>query len=89
MALFFLGEMGGLFTLAYSGLAIYLLKPLILLGKANTKTRNQSILLFLVLVGFFVHSTTYDSLRYPHLNWIFHSLLGLIANNHSCRSETP
>jgi O-antigen ligase len=87
MALFFLGGMGVLFTLAYSGLAVYLLKPLILPGKANTKTRNQSILLLLVLVGFFVHSMTYDSLRYPHLNWIFHSLLGLIANQHASPSK--
>ena len=41
---------------------------------------------FIVLIGFAVHSMAYDNLRYPHLNWIFHSLLGLVANNHVFRS---
>ena len=36
-------------------------------------------LLLIVLLGFLAHSMTFDSLKYPHLNWVFHSFLGLLV----------
>ena len=83
MALFFLGQTGLLFTGAYACLIFYLTKLLIKNSNENADIKLQGILLLAVLVGFAVHSMTYDSLRYPHLNWLFHSLLGLIANHTS------
>ena len=38
-------------------------------------------LLLIVVAGFIVHSMTFDSLKYPHLNWLFHSFLGLMAHS--------
>ena len=77
----FLGEMGGLFTLAYIGLLVYLLKNMYRSGKTNFNSQIHVSLLLIVMSGFLVHSMTFDSLKYPHLNWIFHSLLGLMAHS--------
>ena len=79
MALFFLGQTGLLFTGAYICLIFYLINK----KSGDADTKLQCLLLMTVLTGFAVHSMTYDSLRYPHLNWLFHSLLGLIANKHT------
>ena len=83
MALFFLGQTGLLLTGAYTCLIFYLIKK----KNENADTKLQSFFLLTVLIGFAVHSMTYDSLRYPHLNWLFHSLLGLLAKNNAFRSE--
>jgi O-antigen ligase len=79
MFLCFLGEAGGFFTLAYTGLILYLLMGAYKNRQSDSHERIYTILILIVLVGFVSHSTTFDSLKYPHLNWIFHSLLGLIA----------
>ncbi|MFW6146991.1 MAG: O-antigen ligase family protein [Thermodesulfobacteriota bacterium] len=73
-------EMGGLFAAAYIALMVYLLRNLSRSVRDNHKLRLQAILFLLPLTGFFVHSMTFDSLIYPHLNWLFHSYLGLMAN---------
>ena len=80
MGLFFLGQTGLLFTGAYVCLIFYLIKNLTKKNNKSAGMKLQSTLLLTVLICFAVHSMTYDSLRYPHLNWIFHSLLGLMAN---------
>jgi hypothetical protein len=77
----FLGEMGGLFTLAYIGLFVYVLKNINLKQNGNTNTSTHASLIFIVIAGFFIHSLTFDSLKYPHLNWMFHSLLGMMARS--------
>ena len=79
MALSFLGEAGGLFTLAYIGLGVYVLVGIKRSLKSGFIDQTQTILTLIVLVVFMAHSMTFDSLKYPHLNWIFHSLLGLVA----------
>lgn len=76
-------EAGGLFAISYLFFWLYLFKKTLLDDKATFETRFQFWLLLIVLVGFGVHSMSYDSLKYPHLNWIVHSLLGLIAHCHS------
>jgi O-antigen ligase len=73
-------EMGGLFAAAYIALLVYLLRNLFRSLRGNHKLRFQAILFLLPLAGFFIHSMTFDSLMYPHLNWLFHSYLGLMVN---------
>ena len=73
-------EMGGLFAVTYIGFIIYLLRNLFLVTRNKPEKRLRAILLLIPLAGFFVHSMTFDSLIYPHLNWLFHSYLGLMAN---------
>jgi hypothetical protein len=80
MFLSFMGEMGGLFALSYLGFLAYALKNIGLVRSENANVRTHTSLLLIVLAGFLLHSLTFDSLKYPHLNWIFHSLLGLMAH---------
>ncbi|MDA8560421.1 O-antigen ligase family protein [Nitrospinae bacterium] len=87
MFLSFLGEMGGLFTLAYIGLLAYILRNIYQGEKFDTHVQVHVSLLLIVIAGFLVHSATFDSLKYPHLNWVFHSFLGLLAQSHYPREE--
>ena len=73
-------EMGGLFTITYIALIIYLLRNLFRLTKDRPDKRQQVFLFLIPLIGFLIHSMTFDSLIYPHINWLFHSFLGLMAN---------
>jgi hypothetical protein len=79
MLLCFFGETGCLFTLAYFGLGVYLVTRIVRARKSYSSDNLQTLLILVVLAGFIVHSMTFDSLKNPHLNWIFHSLLGIIA----------
>lgn len=73
-------EMGGLFSITYIALIIYLLRNLFVRTRDKPEKRLQAVLFLIPLIGFLIHSMTFDSLIYPHLNWIFHSFLGLMAN---------
>ena len=82
MALCFLGETGGFFTMAYIGLGLYLILNILIFRKHHAENHVKTLLIIAVLAGFAVHSLTFDSLKSPNLNWIFHSLLALFARNH-------
>lgn len=73
-------EMGTLFALAYFALIIFLLRKIFFHIRHNPKEKLTAVLLLTPLFGFFVHSMTFDSLIFPHLNWLFHSYLGILAN---------
>lgn len=73
-------EMGSIFAITYIGLVSYILIKFLRYIRDKPELRLHAILLLTPLVGFFVHSMTFDSLKYPDLNWMFHSLLGLMAN---------
>ena len=79
MVLTFLGETGVLFSAAYFCLIFYLIKNKVTYCHKDEKRRFG--LLLIVLSGFLAHSMTFDSLKYPHLNWIFHSFLGLLVQS--------
>lgn len=79
MLLTFLGETGALFSLAYFCLMVYLIKHQFPGLRDENENRKLGFLL-IVLVGFLIHSITFDSLKYPHLNWLFHSYLGLLTS---------
>ena len=73
-------EMGGLFSITYIALIIYLLRNLFRRSRDKPRERLQAVLFLIPLAGFLIHSMTFDSLIYPHLNWLFHSFLGMMAN---------
>jgi hypothetical protein len=77
----FLIQFGGLFTITYFGGLFYLSKRSI--NKKvliNLQTRKEISLTTGAIIGFIVISLTFDTLRFPNLNWAFHSLLGLMVN---------
>jgi len=73
-------EMGGLFSITYIALIIYLLRSLFRRSRDKPRERLQVVLFLIPLAGFLIHSMTFDSLIYPHLNWLFHSFLGMMTN---------
>lgn len=79
MALSLLGETGSLFTVIYFAFGLYIFKVLLTSRKSKMYDKTQTFLILIVLAGFLSQSMIYDSLKNPHLNWIFHSILGLIA----------
>jgi O-antigen ligase len=87
MALTFLGETGGLFSAAYICLIVFLIKNKASIAYRNKDKMMRSSFLLIVLVGFMADSMTFDSLKYPHLNWIFHSILGLLAQREVIRKK--
>ena len=89
MAVTLLSETGIIFFSIYSMFIIYPLAQLIPAIRNRPASRVHAILLLTVIVGFFVHSMTFDSLKYPHLNWTFHSILGIIASFSKVYSGAP
>jgi hypothetical protein len=73
-------EIGGLFSITYIALIIFLLRNLFRHTRDKPVKRLQAVMLLIPLSGFLIHSMTFDSLIYPHLNWLFHSFLGMMAN---------
>jgi O-antigen ligase len=76
----FMIELGGLFSTVYFGGIIYMLAVSFKKLRAPPQKKLVGVLIFSVLVGFAIISLTFDTLRYPQLNWLFHSLLGLLVN---------
>ncbi len=76
----FLVEMGGLFSITYFGGVAYLLIVFFKKFRAPPQKNLAGILTISVMAGFAFISCTFDTLRFPNLNWLFHSLLGLMVN---------
>tara|TARA_B110000438_G_scaffold222176_1_gene215544 strand:+ start:123 stop:1061 length:939 start_codon:yes stop_codon:yes gene_type:complete len=75
----FLVEMGGLFAIIYFGGFLYIMGRC--LKNSSSPSKDIELMsLVSVMVGFLVISCTFDTLRFPNLNWLFHSLLGLLVN---------
>ena len=75
----FLVEMGCLFSITYFGGVLYIMARC--LKSSPSPSKDIEIMsLVSVMVGFLVISCTFDTLRFPNLNWLFHSLLGLMVN---------
>jgi hypothetical protein len=76
----FLVELGGLFSITYFGGLLYIV--IVSSKKLLSKTQESiaGLLLVSVIAGFAVISFTFDTLRFPNLNWVFHTLLGLLVN---------
>jgi hypothetical protein len=75
----FLIEFGGPFTMLYFGGLLYFTFKSRGKNKHLSSQKEFSIIIA-VFIGFAAMSFTFETLRFPNLNWAFHSLLGLLAN---------
>jgi len=80
IVLTFLVEMGGLFSAIYFGGVIYIFIVFFKKFRAPPQQNLAGMLTIAVMVGFAFISCTFDTLRFPNLNWLFHSFLGLMVN---------
>jgi O-antigen ligase len=72
-------EFGTVMTLCYLGLVILILAKYYRKLRSWPESSPADWYRLLVLIGFAVHSLTYDSLLFPPLNWLFHVQLGIMA----------
>jgi O-antigen ligase len=79
-------ELGTVMTLFYLGLIIYILVKYCRRLRSWPESSTLDWYRVLVLLGFAIHSLTYDSLLFPPVNWLFHVQLGIMAGFHA--SET-
>lgn len=87
IVLAFLVELGGLFTITYFSGLIYIIVSWSRNLRSPPQKSRARVQLLSVLMGFAFLSLTFDTLRFPDLNWIFHSLMGLLVNIDETRLE--
>ena len=80
IVLTFLVEMGGLFSAIYFGGVIYIFIAFFKKFRAPPQQNLAGMLTIAIMVGFAFISCIFDTLRFPNLNWLFHSFLGLMVN---------
>lgn len=83
----YLVELGGIFFITYFGGVLYIVIGSVAKLKAICQQNAEDVFIVSVLVGFIAMSFTFDTLRFPSLNWVFHSLLGLMVNINSSKYE--
>ncbi len=86
MALTALVEMGGLMTLLYFGLVIAIVIRYCRKLRSSPESSTLGWYRVLIVLGFAIHSLSYDSLLIPPVNWLFHVQVGIMAGYHA--SET-
>lgn len=79
-------ELGTAMTLLYGGLVLFILVRYSRRLRSWPQSSPLDWYRALVLLGFAIHSLTYDSLLFPPLNWLFHVQVGIMAGCHA--SET-
>jgi O-antigen ligase len=80
IVLTFLVEMGGLFSAIYFGGVTYICIAFFKKIRSPSQKNLAGMYTIAVMVGFVFISCTFDTLRFPNLNWLFHSFLGLMVN---------
>jgi hypothetical protein len=73
-------EWGCLFALVYFGGIIYLILQYFKTTERPEIRKMDKVFVMAVIISFSAMSLTFDTLRFPNLNWVFHSILGLLAN---------
>jgi hypothetical protein len=86
MGLTALVELGSLMTLLYFGLVIGIVVRYCRKLWLSPEPSTLGWYRVLVLLGWGIHSLSYDSLLFPSINWLFHVQLGIMAGYHA--SET-
>lgn len=76
----FLIELGILFTITYFGGLLYIVIMCFNKLRALPQKNTSGIFIMSVIFGFVFLSLTFDTLRFPNLNWMFHSFLGLMVS---------
>jgi O-antigen ligase len=79
MLLTSLVEMGTVMTLFYLGLVILILAKYCRRVRSWPESSPLDWYRVLILLGFAIHSLTYDSLLFPPINWLFHVQVGIMA----------
>ena len=72
-------ELGTIMTLFYLGLVILILAKYCRRVRSWPESSPLDWYRVLVVLGFAIHSLTYDSLLFPPLNWLFHVQVGIMA----------
>lgn len=72
-------ELGTVMTLLYFGLVIFIAGRFGRRLWSGPESSSLGWYRLLVLLGFAIHSLSYDSLIFPPVNWVFHMQLGLMA----------
>ena len=80
IVLAFLVESGSFFTITYFGGVLYLMVMCFKKLLISSTNGYSGMMIMSVFIGFAFLSLTFDTLRFPNLNWMFHSFLGLMAN---------
>ena len=81
-------EWGCLFAIIYFGGITYIVVTYIMTTKKPAIRGINGVIAVAVVISFSVLSLTFDTLRFPNINWLFHSLLGLLVN-FSGKQHTP
>jgi O-antigen ligase len=76
-------EFGTVMTLFYLGLVIFILAKYCRRLRSLQESSPLDWYRVLVLLGFAIHSLTYDSLLFPPVNWLFHVQVGIMAGYHA------
>ena len=79
-------ELGTVMTLFYLALVIVILVKYCRSWRSFPESSPLDWYRVLVLLGFAIHSLSYDSLLVPPVNWLFHVQVGIMAGYHA--SET-
>jgi hypothetical protein len=79
MLLTALVEFGTVMTLVYFGLLMVILAKYGRRLRSRPESSPLDWYRVLVLLGFAIHSLTYDSLLFPPINWLFHVQVGILA----------
>jgi O-antigen ligase len=79
MVLTGLVEFGTVMTLFYLGLVIYVLTKYCRRLRSRPQASPLDWYRVLIVLGFAIHSLTYDSLLFPPVNWLFHVQVGIMA----------
>ncbi len=72
-------ELGTVMTLFYLALVILILVKYCRRLRSFPESSPIDWYRVLVLLGFAVHSLSYDSLLFPSVNWLFHVQVGIMA----------
>ena len=72
-------ELGSIMTLFYLGLVILILAKYCRRLRSFPESSPLDWYRVLVVLGFAIHSLTYDSLLFPPINWLFHVQVGVMA----------
>jgi hypothetical protein len=76
-------ELGTVMTLFYLALVILILVKYCRRLRSFPESSPLDWYRVLVLLGFAIHSLSYDSLLFPPINWLFHVQVGILAGYHA------
>ncbi len=80
-------ELGAVMTLCYLALVILILVKYCRRLRSSPESSPLDWYRVLVLLGFAIHSLTYDSLLVPPVNWLFHVQMGILAGYHASEAR--